>query len=151
MLVSEEDTDEMMHQRWSPPCTSSVLPSIQNSCWARAMWGQSSNTNTQTQSNSSHCRGPGQQPVVPISWRIYQEINYYRIISTQKCLLYPNYFIVYKAISCAIKPFVYQAAKVACCRIAVLAYCVWILSQDALWYWTAKLYELAAFSGVIWG
>lgn len=80
--------------------------------------------NKHTQSNSSQHRGPGQPPAVPSSRKSYQVINYCRSISTQKCLLYPNYFIVNNAISCAIKLFVYQASKVAGCRKAMLAYCV---------------------------
>lgn len=78
--------------------------------------------NKHTPSNSSQRGGPGQQPAVPSSRKIYQEINYCSSISTQKCLFYPNYFIVYNAMPCAIKLFVYRASKVVGCRKAMLVY-----------------------------
>lgn len=46
-LILEEDASGwMMHQRRNTPCIASALPWIQSSCWARAMWGHSSKTNT---------------------------------------------------------------------------------------------------------
>lgn len=92
-LILKEDASEWCIRDAVLPALCLHLPWIQNSCWARGLQQQNTCNQTATQ---AVC------PKFQEKYSAYQEINYYRSISTQQCLLYPNYFTVCDAISGAL-------------------------------------------------